>query len=77
MKPHENKLAQKSIFGKIVVDRQKKREGDLLSDEEEDVRPLIYEEEQDFDQNAEMHRPTIMDSFVNDYFGTNPKPTKF
>jgi|LauGreDrversion4_2_1035121.scaffolds.fasta_scaffold797684_1 hypothetical protein len=69
MKPAENKLAQKSIFGKIVVDWQKKREGDVLSDEEEDVRPLIYEEEQDFDTNAQMHRPQLMDSFVNDYFG--------
>ena len=76
MKPQENKLAQKSIFGKIVVDRQKKREGDILSDEEEDVRPLIYEEEKDFDTNAQMHRPQLLDSFVNDYFGQAPKLEK-
>lgn len=54
-----------------MVDRQKKREGDALSDEEEDVKPLIYEEEKDFDTNAQMHRPQIMDSFVGDYFATN------
>jgi hypothetical protein len=40
-KPQKNKLAQKRIFGKIVVDRQIKKKGcDVLSNEEEDVRPL-------------------------------------
>jgi len=35
----------------MIGDRSKMREGDKLSDDEEEVKQLIYEEDQDFEKD--------------------------
>lgn len=70
----EKKLGDKSIFGKMIGDRSKMREGDKLSDDEEEVKQLIYEEDHDFEDDFQRHRPQqLFDSFQQDYFGQADK----